>query len=314
MPRRLRIEFGGAVYHVINRGNYRRDVFTSVGAAQAFESTLAEACEHFGWQIHAYVIMRNHYHLALHTPEPNLVAGMQWLQSTFANRFNRFRSERGHLFQGRYQALLIENAHAIARVASYIHLNPVRAKIISGEQVGGFRWSSLRRFLSGQRPPWLNASDWLPALGYSDTPDGWRAYTRMLIDLSANSADQKEMGFGEMSRGWAIGTHGWRKSIAQEHTHLALSPGLSARERNDLRHAKWTAVLARALALAGKTEAHIHADAKSAAWKVGVADQLRREANAAYPWIASSLNMGKPASVRVYVSLARQARAAAASV
>ena len=97
------------MYHVINRGNYRRDVFETTGTAKAFEVTLDEACEQHGWKLHAYVILRNHFHLALTTPEPNLVEGMHWLQSTFASRFNRLRGERGHLFQGRYQALLIED-------------------------------------------------------------------------------------------------------------------------------------------------------------------------------------------------------------
>ena len=115
MARRLRIQFPGAIYHVINRGNYRRDLFLSVGEAQAFLETLREARDLMGWHVHAYVLMRNHYHLAVETPEPNLVEGMHWLQSTWATRFNRFRQERGHLFQGRYQSLLIEDASALAR-------------------------------------------------------------------------------------------------------------------------------------------------------------------------------------------------------
>jgi putative transposase len=127
MARKLRIQYPGAMYHVINRGNYRRDVFESVGAARAFEAALLEACELFGWLLHAHAVMRNHFHLALETPEPNLVEGMHWLQSSFATRFNRFRGENGHLFQGRYKSLLVEDGAALGRVADYIHLNPVRA-------------------------------------------------------------------------------------------------------------------------------------------------------------------------------------------
>jgi REP element-mobilizing transposase RayT len=102
MARKLRQEYPGACYHVINRGNYRTDIFQTEGARAAFETCLFEACEKSGWALHAYVIMRNHYHLALETPQANLVTGMQWLQATYANRFNRLRGERGHLFQGRY--------------------------------------------------------------------------------------------------------------------------------------------------------------------------------------------------------------------
>ena len=87
------MEYGGACYHVINRGNYRRDLFAGEGAAQAFVGCLRETCGRFGWRLHAYVVMRNHFHLAVETPEPNLSLGMKWLQGTWVARFNRFRGE-----------------------------------------------------------------------------------------------------------------------------------------------------------------------------------------------------------------------------
>ena len=101
MPRRLRMEQEGGLYHVINRGNYRRDLFETVGSAEAFLETLFEAAGRWRWRVHAYVLMRNHFHLAIETLEPTLGEGMHWLQSTLATRFNRFRQESGHLFQGR---------------------------------------------------------------------------------------------------------------------------------------------------------------------------------------------------------------------
>ena len=93
MPRKQRIEYPGAVYHVISRGNYRKELFLKANTGEAFERCLFEALERCGWKLHAYVIMSNHYHLALETPEPNLVEGMKWLQSTFSARFNRLREE-----------------------------------------------------------------------------------------------------------------------------------------------------------------------------------------------------------------------------
>ena len=104
MARKLRLEFAGACYHVINRGNYRRELFGDDGTRDAFQRCLFEACERFEWRLHAFVIMRNHFHLAAQTPEPNLSEGMKWLQGTWAARFNRFRRENGRPFQGRYKA------------------------------------------------------------------------------------------------------------------------------------------------------------------------------------------------------------------
>src|SRR3954468_7057421 len=124
MARKLRLEYEGALYHVINRGNYRTAIFGTKGARAAFLKCLGEACVKSKWVVHAYVLMSNHYHLALETPEGNLVEGMRWLQSTFANRFNRYRGERGHVFQGRYKALLVEDSEGLGAVAHYIHLNP----------------------------------------------------------------------------------------------------------------------------------------------------------------------------------------------
>jgi len=113
MARKLRLEFPGACYHVINRGNYRTDIFRTEKTKSAFVSCLFEACEKSGWLLHAFVVMRNHYPLALETPDGNLVSGMKWLQVTFANRFNSWRQERGHVFQGRYKALLVEEGDPV---------------------------------------------------------------------------------------------------------------------------------------------------------------------------------------------------------
>src|SRR5204863_7287831 len=142
----------------INRGNYRRDIFASAGAAAAFGRCLAEAAVRFRWRVHAFVIMRNHFHIAVETPEPNLSVGMKWLQGTWATRFNRFRRETGRPFQGRFKALHVEPGHALAQVAHYIHLNPVRAGIVSAARLPSYRWSSLPRFIYRKRPPWSEAA------------------------------------------------------------------------------------------------------------------------------------------------------------
>lgn len=300
MARRLRIQYPGATYHVINRGNYRTDVFGSAGAAKAFVSTLEEACATFGWALHAYVIMRNHFHLAVETPEPNLVDGMHFLQSTYATRFNRFRRESGHLFQGRYRSLLIENAAALTRVVDYLHLNPVRAGIVPVEQADSFRWSSLRRFRRPGRPKWLVAERWLNHLGLADDESGWRDYLARLPDIAARSDSERDQ--AELCCGWAIGTAGWRQAIAKEHQHLALHPGIAVEEIRELKHARWISALEIALGQLGRSADSLREDRKGAPWKRALASQLRLEVGAPHSWLAEYLSMGSPNSVRAWLN------------
>jgi REP element-mobilizing transposase RayT len=307
MARKLRIEFPDAVYHVLNRGNYRRDLFVSAGEAGAFVKALEEAAESYGWRIYAYALMRNHYHIALCTPQPNLTVGMHWLQTTFATRFNRLHGERGHLFQGRYQALLVEDDAALARLVDYIHLNPVRAKIVAPELASAFRWSSLGRFVRGGGFPQMEAAPWLRALGISPDNELWNNYLEHLRRLALTPEEQERLGFSTMSRGWAIGTHGWRKAVAKDHAHLALNPGLASAEARALREEAWAARLEVVLREAGKSRDAVAAEPKSAAWKIELAERLRREAGAAITWIARELQMGSPNAVRGYLSLRKQA-------
>ncbi|MGI8603326.1 MAG: transposase, partial [Verrucomicrobiales bacterium] len=98
MPRQLRIEMAGGMYHVMARGDRREPIFHGDADRELFLRTLGEACERCGWRVHAWVLMSNHYHLLLETPRPNLVAGMSWLQNTFTIRFNRRHRLSGHLF------------------------------------------------------------------------------------------------------------------------------------------------------------------------------------------------------------------------
>jgi REP element-mobilizing transposase RayT len=131
MPRKLRLEYSGACFHVTNRGNYQRHLFDSTRAAEAFYRCLDEACMSFGWQVHAFVVMGNHFHLAVETPEPNLSEGMKWLQRTWTQRFNRLRGIVRRPFQGRYLAKHVEPGRV--QVPHHIPLNPRQAKREAGE-------------------------------------------------------------------------------------------------------------------------------------------------------------------------------------
>ena len=306
MPRRRRIQYEGALYHVINRGNYRLPVFGSPGAARAFETTLAAASAMHRWRIHAYAVMRNHFHLALETPRPNLAAGMHWLESTFATRFNRFRSERGHVFQGRYQSLLIEDTAALFRVINYIHLNPVAAGLVEPRAVADFRWSSLRRLARGPRPCWLVAEVPLQQLGLRDTPSDWQTYRRYLETLAGDPEEQQRQAFDQLSSGWAIGTIGWKRALAREYANLQLDVGLSAGGVQELNEARWADALATALRDAGRTVSELEPTPRVASWKIAVAATLRRDAAAPFGWIARKLKVANLNTLRSSVRRSRQ--------
>jgi putative transposase len=144
MSRKLRIEYPGAMYHVMNRGDQREDIFKDDQDRQKFLSTLGEACVKTEWQVHAYCLMRNHFHLVLETPQPNLVFGMKWLLGVYTKRFNIRHKLCGHLFAGRYKALVVEGSGNgyLRTVCDYVHLNPVRAKLLPPEvALESYRWS-----------------------------------------------------------------------------------------------------------------------------------------------------------------------------
>ena len=163
MPRNVRVEYNGATYHVMSRGDHGERIFETDQDRVYFLITLGEACQRSGAVVYSYVLMQNHYHLLLGTPKGNLVKTMQWLQGTYTARFNAKHQMRGHLFQGRYKAILVDSDEPeYARVASdYIHLNPARAGMLDGEnpELEGYRWSSFPKICQGKEvPEWLDGA------------------------------------------------------------------------------------------------------------------------------------------------------------
>jgi len=286
---------------IINHGNLQHDVLATDGAIKSFLGALDEACTKFGWRVHAYVVMRNHYHLALETPEPNLVDGMHWLQSTFTVRLTRFHHQHGHVFQGRYKSLLTEDDHHLARVCDYIHLNPVRARAVAIDQLAEFKWSSLWRWLKACEPAWLDATHVLEQAGIRVNSAAWPHYVAHLSSIAMGGREDDRIVPGSLSRGWAMGTEGWRKALAREHAHLALAPDMSLPEQQELRIERWRHALELALREAGRSLAETERSPKGAAWKIAVARKLRHTVAPPYRWLAEVLGMGSPASVRAYV-------------
>ena len=182
MPRSIRLEQPGSYYHVMARGNRREKIYLDEDDRKLFLQTLGEACERTGWRVHAWVLLSNHYHILLETPEPNLVEGMKWLQNTYTRRFNVRHREWGRLFGDRYKAVHVEGGgYYYETLLDYIHLNPVRAKLVNpttGTGVMDYPWSSIAggyALLPSRRPKWLAAADGLAAFGLKDTASGrWK--------------------------------------------------------------------------------------------------------------------------------------------
>ena len=310
MARKLRLEYAGACYHVINRGNYRAAIFAPKGAAEAFVRCLGETSARYGWRVHAFVVMRNHFHLAVETPEPNLSTGMKHLQGTWANRFNRYHGQTGRPFQGRYKALHVEPGHALAQVAHYLHLNPVRAKVTTTGRLGEFRASSFWWFAKNgrkDRPAWLMADTVLGEAGeLADAPAGWRRYGEYLGVLAEESPVEREKKFGAMSRGWALGTKEFRRELIRDlrqrgaELKQAGRRGEGAGEGREFRAEIWEERL-EAVAKAAGIDLGKLGPRKSDAQKVLLAAVLKAATDVSNGWLNERLGMGTPASASQFV-------------
>ena len=154
MARQLRIEYPGAFYHVASRGNEQKDVFKSQKDREKFLDYLASATERYGAVLHAYCLMSNHYHLLLETPDGNLAQIMRHINGAYTTYFNIKRKRAGHLFQGRYKAILVEFDEYAMELTRYIHLNPVRAGMVTLPEE--YRWSSYPSYIGlSPVPDWL---------------------------------------------------------------------------------------------------------------------------------------------------------------
>ena len=161
MARPLRLEFAGALYHVTSRGDRREDIYEDDTDRADFLSVLGEVCAQHNWVCHAYCLMSNHYHLLAETPDGNLSRGMRQLNGVYTQRFNRRHGRAGHVFQGRYKAILVDKNAYLLELARYIVLNPVRAGMVRSPRDWG--WSSYRATVGQEKAPeWLQ-SEWLLA-------------------------------------------------------------------------------------------------------------------------------------------------------
>lgn len=178
MARPLRLEFPGALYHLTARGNARQEIYLDDRDRAAFLWILGEACARAGWLCYAYCLMGNHYHLVVETPAATLSRGMRQLNGVYTQGFNRRHGRVGHLFQGRYKAILVEKEAYLLELCRYVMLNPVRAGLTT--QAGDWPWSSyLATMGKTARPSWL-ADRQLLALFHAQAGPARRAFARFV--------------------------------------------------------------------------------------------------------------------------------------
>src|SRR5450432_3851880 len=294
MARKLRVEYSGALYHVMNRGDRREPIFKDDEDRQRFMVALGEACAKTGWQVHALCLMPNHFHLVVETPQPNLVAGMKWFLGTYTSRFNRRHKLFGHLFSGRYKALIVDGSGSgyLKSVCDYVHLNPARAKLVKVAQpMKRFAWSSWPAYLlaPSKRPAWLRVDRLLGEWGIpKDSPAGRR---RLEQALEARRGVDQDEEVKSIRRGWCLGEETFRQELLAQ-----MSGRMGAEhygeERAQTAQAIAEQIIAEELKRRRWKEVALKRRPKGDPAKMALAARLRAETTMTVGWIAERLEMG----------------------
>lgn len=291
MARRIRIQYTGALYHIVSRGDRDGPIFVDDADRETFLKTLDETCAKTSWRIHAYVLMSDHFHLLLRTPEANLVAGMQWLLGTFTTRFNVRHGQRGHLFAGRYRATPIDPQGGYLQTAvDYIHLNPARAKLIQDhEPLRAFRWSSLGSYLE---PGEAYRPTVEPVATEFDTmKDGRKAARNFEQHMEWRRTLDLNEEFQGLRHGWFFGAESFRAELLAK-MDPAPTPNHIGPEIQQSTEARAERIVARELERVGWSEQELLECAKGDLKKIQIAEQLREESTMTLGWIAERLRMG----------------------
>jgi len=295
MPRNLRVEYADAIYHVMSRANGKGNIFINDVDRQDFIKTLAEACLKTGFQVHAYCLMRNHFHLVLETPNANLVAGMQWFLSTYTLRLDHRQRLFGHVFSGRYKALVVDGSgNGYLRTAcDYVHLNPVRAKLLRPEQrLLEYPWSSFGWYLAAknERPEWLRVDRLLGEHGIQeDSTAGRRQFEQR---MQARRREEQDGAEGKpLQRGWCLGPPEFKARLLAQ-MEGKLGEHHSGELKRESAEAKAERIIREELKRLCWTEADLKLRAKSDPAKLPLAARVRRETTLTLGAIAVRLQMG----------------------
>lgn len=228
MARPLRLEYPGALYHATSRGNAREAVYADDQDRVVFLDVLASTVGQFRWRMYAYCLMGNHYHLLLETPEPNLSRGMRQLNGVYTQRFNRRHDRVGHLFQGRFKAIVVDRDSYLLELCRYVVLNPVRAGLLASPE--RHPWSSFRATMGLERAPaWLDVETVLRQFG--PTPERARRRYSTFVYRGIG-----ETGPWEHLRGQVLlGDESFAERLRQEMPAENLSPEVPRAQRHAVR-------------------------------------------------------------------------------
>jgi putative transposase len=282
----------------MSRGDRREAIFYDDQDRQEFVRTLGETCAKTGWEVHAYCLMTNHFHLIIETPQANLALGMKWLLGTYTQRFNRQHRHGGHVFGGRYKAQLIdERSMGYLRCAcDYVHLNPVRARMLpADENLESFRWSSYPAYRRPKlRPAWLRIDRLLGEHGLEEDSAATRREFQRRVDVLrlAPNAGSDEL----LRRSWKLGAEDFHDWLADKLSRRGRS-GERAREREETDEALAERMVLEALARIRWREVDLVMKPKGHSVKVKIARHLRAQTPMSRQWIANRLRMGSASYV-----------------
>jgi REP element-mobilizing transposase RayT len=295
----------------MNRGDRREPIFKDDPDRECFLKTLGEACAKTGWQVHALCLMPNHFHLVVETPQPNLVAGMKWFLSTYTARFNRRHKLFGHLFSGRYKALIVDGSGNgyLKTVCDYVHLNPARARLLRPEQpLSAYRWGTWPEYLKspGKRPAWLRVDR---LLGEYQIPKDSAAGRRRLAEcLEQRRSAEDGRAYQPIRRGWFLGNEALKRELLEQASGR-MGENHYATERREGDEAKAQRIIAGEIQRLGWTRKDLANRPKGDPGKVAMAWRLRAETTMTLKWIASELWMGTWTYVSNLLSQRRHKRA-----
>ncbi len=304
MARALRVEYEGATYHVMCRGNRGAQIFSTQNDIDLWLRTLGEACERSQLLVHAYCVMSSHYHLLLETPKGNLVEGMKWMQATFTQRYNAVHQQRGHLFQGRYKAKVVDTDPEYFRsVGLYILLNPVDAGVLDlqEQRLKAYPWSSYPLMVGSpsKRPAWLIADRLLSSCGIAaDSIAGRRAFAAYLKERGLslqlkNMSKQDRWDWRAMERGWVHGRSDFREAmIALLEEHGQTSHVEAGAQKRDISQSKALRALEQGLQVLGLSRSELEQLKKGDERKLILGGWLRVHYPVSTKWCSEQLCMG----------------------